>query len=498
MSRITHAAFIVALVLFSALLAAAQAQSPRLATVNIYARTDRVHISAEGNISEMRVDVADEQGEVVFQSGALSGQTTDWKLTNAQGARVASGNYLVTVTFRDASGKLRKRVEQVAVADDEKARAQTLAPNAAQATITGSGTSNRIAKFTGTATIGNSVIIENAGKIGIGTASPASSLTVISTATDSAAILAANQSSGGVGVKGTSKNETGIGVWGVHIATTGVTPAVRGETNSRDGNAVAILGVVNSTTAGDMSAAVKGVNNDTSLLGCGVCGAAVGVWGEQAKNGYGVYGFAPDGVGVYANSNSGTGLYAQSSSGAGVSGNSGSGDGVAGSTTSGRAVSGITGSGTAIYGMSSSGEAGHFDGSVFIGGTLTAANGCMGCSPPSDRTLKANFSTVNPRFILDRLTMIPIQTWNYKSEPAGVRHIGAMAQDFRAAFGFGESEKTLNTVDAQGVTMAAIQGLYQMMLEKDRQIEQQSRQINQLRARVSQLERRGRKRSQRR
>ena len=46
----------------------------------------------------------------------------------------------------------------------------TRAPN----TITGEGTAGNIAKFTGTHTIGNSVMIENAGKIGIGTATPAS------------------------------------------------------------------------------------------------------------------------------------------------------------------------------------------------------------------------------------------------------------------------------------------------------------------------------------
>src|SRR5918912_882538 len=148
MSRITHAALIVALIFSSAFLAAAQVQTPRLTTVNISAQTGKVHISAEGNIAEMRVDVANERGEVIFQSGAISGQTMDWKMTDAQGARVAPGTYLVTVTFRDAAGKLRKRVEQVTVAEAEKARAQT--PNTVQATITGSGTTNRIAKFTGT------------------------------------------------------------------------------------------------------------------------------------------------------------------------------------------------------------------------------------------------------------------------------------------------------------------------------------------------------------
>ena len=37
--------------------------------------------------------------------------------------------------------------------------------------------------------------------------------------------------------------------------------------------------------------------------------------------------------------------------------------------------------------------------------------------------------------------------------------MGAMAQDFRAAFGLGETELGINTLDADGVALAAIQGL---------------------------------------
>ncbi len=121
-------------------------------------------------------------------------------------------------------------------------------------------------------------------------------------------------------------------------------------------------------------------------------------------------------------------------------------------------------------------------GNVTISGALTVTS-CTGCSPPSDRNLKANFSPANPRFILNRLASIPIQTWNYKNEPTAVRHIGPMAQDFSAAFGYGTNDKSLNTVDANGVTMAAIQGLYQ-------QNQELKGVVTQLRARLTQLERR--------
>ena len=70
-----------------------------------------------------------------------------------------------------------------------------------------------------------------------------------------------------------------------------------------------------------------------------------------------------------------------------------------------------------------------------------------------------------------------------------------MAQDFRAAFGFGKNDKTLSTVDAQGVTMAAIQGLYRMMQEKetanrekDVKIGKLSQQVERLQARLAKVE----------
>jgi hypothetical protein len=113
----------------------------------------------------------------------------------------------------------------------------------------------------------------------------------------------------------------------------------------------------------------------------------------------------------------------------------------------------------------------------------------------SDRNVKANFASVDTRAILQHLAAIPIQTWNFKSQPEQVRHIGPMAQDFRAAFNLGIDDKHIATVDADGVALAAIQGLYQLVQEKEKQLEQQSRQLEQLQSRIAQLERAAKKRS---
>src|SRR2546423_5942903 len=104
---------LISLVLISAM--SVQAQTARLSTINVTSDGERVHIAAQGYISELRVDVADEQGEVVFQSGAISGNALDWNMRDSAGERVAAGTYMVTVTYRNAPGKLRKRVEQVTV-----------------------------------------------------------------------------------------------------------------------------------------------------------------------------------------------------------------------------------------------------------------------------------------------------------------------------------------------------------------------------------------------
>lgn len=76
----------------------------------------------------------------------------------------------------------------------------------------------------------------------------------------------------------------------------------------------------------------------------------------------------------------------------------------------------------------------------------------------SDRNAKMDFVPVKAQEILARVAAMPMSTWSYKSE-SGVRHMGPMAQDFRAAFGLGTDDKSIVTVDADGVALAAIQGL---------------------------------------
>ena len=61
--------------------------------------------------------------------------------------------------------------------------------------------------------------------------------------------------------------------------------------------------------------------------------------------------------------------------------------------------------------------------------------------------------------MLLKLEALPLARWRYLQEPADVRHLGPMAQDFRRAFGLGDSDLVYNAVDAHGVAFAAIQAL---------------------------------------
>jgi Chaperone of endosialidase len=137
--------------------------------------------------------------------------------------------------------------------------------------------------------------------------------------------------------------------------------------------------------------------------------------------------------------------------------------------------------GTATPVSNSNAYAGYFQGKVNVTGTFTHG---------SDRNAKANIAAIDPRTILQKLAAIPIQAWNYKTEPESVRHVGPMAQDFRAAFGLGIDDKTISTVDADGVALAAIQALYRMMKEKDEEVKQLRAQLRRQQAQLQQVRRR--------
>ena len=88
----------------------------------------------------------------------------------------------------------------------------------------------------------------------------------------------------------------------------------------------------------------------------------------------------------------------------------------------------------------------------------------------SSRDLKTGFAPLDAREALDRVSALPISLWSYKREGVGVRHLGPMAEDFYAAFGLGVNDKHVAPGDQASVAMLALQGLHQVVQEKDREI----------------------------
>jgi hypothetical protein len=91
-------------------------------------------------------------------------------------------------------------------------------------------------------------------------------------------------------------------------------------------------------------------------------------------------------------------------------------------------------------------------------------------SNSSDANLKRDFEAVDPHDILSRVAELPITTWSYRSEHDSIRHIGPTAQDFQAAFGLGGSSAHIDTVDVDGVALAAIQALQELSSAQEREI----------------------------
>ncbi len=100
-------------------------------------------------------------------------------------------------------------------------------------------------------------------------------------------------------------------------------------------------------------------------------------------------------------------------------------------------------------------------GNLTIAGTLTEN---------SDVNAKQDIAPVDGEAILDQVASLPVSTWTYKADETGARHVGPMAQDFHAAFGFGENDTSLAPRDVAGVALAAVKQLQEELRQKEAEI----------------------------
>lgn len=106
------------------------------------------------------------------------------------------------------------------------------------------------------------------------------------------------------------------------------------------------------------------------------------------------------------------------------------------------------------------------DNSIRLGdANITAIYAQTGITVTSDYRLKEKFVPVNGEEILQKLSGLPLCSWNFKGQdPSKFRHYGPMAQDFYAAFGkdaYGNigNDTTINGQDMEAINMIAIQAL---------------------------------------
>jgi hypothetical protein len=295
--------------------------------------------------------------------------------------------------------------------------------------VTGTGTKNFIPVWTGATTLGNSVVYETGGNVGVGTKTPKAKVDVAGAGTlgiqatvpgTQAAIagIATAVKGGTTGVYGQSSDPTGNGVFGMDNATTGGTGVV-GVSNATSGSSTGVFGQSASTSgvgvAGNETAKTGGVAGVTgTALSTGHFSAGVSGY-ELAKTGqvFGVSGSSnsstTNSAGVVGVENATTGAVtgvagttnSTTNGAAGVGGFEGAATGVVhgvgggtnSSTNFAAGVSGFEGSTTGqVFGVSGgtnstttgaagvSGFEGATTGAVYgiVGGTNSSTNGAAG------------------------------------------------------------------------------------------------------------------------
>jgi hypothetical protein len=295
---------------------------------------------------------------------------------------------------------------------------------------------------------------------------------------DGAGFGVSGTATSGDGVIGTTRGVRKVGIRGIHTGHFNAI-AIRGELGR---GTAAILGQTGGTSSGVETDDVlgSGVWGD-STQGPGVSGTSsvapgllgfgqVAVRGTSTKT----ESFDPPGVGVHGIStaaSNGIGILGEGGR-AGVHGKSNGGNGVRAESVGSPAALQVDNTGDFSAVLIFQEGSGRFitcrapqnrdlftvenSGEVHAVGDVKVRGVALTC----DRNAKANLTSVDARQILQKLACMPIQNWSYKTDPASVRHIGPTSQDFQSAFGLnGDDDVHISAVDAQGIALAAIQGL---------------------------------------
>lgn len=109
-----------------------------------------------------------------------------------------------------------------------------------------------------------------------------------------------------------------------------------------------------------------------------------------------------------------------------------------------------------IGGGGAAGTSAGLSGAFGMGGAAGYGTGA-GLAMMSGSKFKERIKPANDDIVLEKVKDLPVSEWSYKGDKA--RHRGPMAEDFRKAFGLGDSDDVINFVDAIGVLMSSIKAL---------------------------------------
>jgi hypothetical protein len=417
--------------------------------VVIIIQQEQVRFTAQKAVAEMQLQIFDQAGQLVYDSGAVTEPELKWAMRQASGETVKSGLYAYTLSVKEAGAETARvrrghfivdRAKQrdgqtdrlwITSLNDSEVSTEVTVPtnegvmiagasatsehksvkaaegtthngesalkqnNVAMAALV-SGTTGQIAKFTSATDLGNSVITELNGKIGIGSASPTSKFHIVSGASD---YLPPRLQS--------SSTDTFAAGWDFYHGSTGV-------------GYVGVPDVGTGIASGEML--VYGVNT-TSL------------WAGRQRS----ITIIPNGnVGIGTND---PGLYTRlsvvgGSSSTAIAGVSTSGMGVIGSTTDGMGVIGVSGP---------NGYAGYFDGTVRVRGDLIPADyGMFDLGRPDTGRWRAVYAfngtiqtsdarskkgVTNLRYGLRELMQLRPVAFEWKDHNDGRQHLGLIAQE---------------------------------------------------------------------
>jgi len=87
-----------------------------------------------------------------------------------------------------------------------------------------------------------------------------------------------------------------------------------------------------------------------------------------------------------------------------------------------------------------------------------------------DQNMKENVLVLNPRDVLQRVDELPVYEFNYKGADAETRFRGPMAQDWHRLFPSKKDPLRIDTLDLDGIALAAIKGLSALVKEQSERI----------------------------